>query len=448
MRMAELSRRSGVSRETIHFYLREGLLPPPRKVGRNMAWYDDSHVETLALIKRLQHEKFLPLSVIKKVLRGGEVWGGVRDLELAAEVFRSSAAADRGGGALRPVDREEFCKATGLSGEDAAALEADGLAGPDEAGAYGANEQATAEVFKGLLAAGLASADARRHMTLCASHIRALVAEEAQAFMAGLVRGGSPARATEALTATKELVGRYLAVVREQAMQRLAEGFLEDVWVATSPDRGPRLVLSSSKADGTGPQTAEALFRTGRSAELLALTEDADDPRMLALRGHALGVTGQLDEGRALLEAAADARPDDALIRVLLGRVLLVLARDAKGDPMLLTLTALQQLDRSERGAAEGDDALWAAGVRGRLRAAVPAFFQQRKAAIRDLRTALDGLDERTAPRDDGARRLEGLVALTLGGLQRDRTLLERAEAVDREGPIGERARAKMKEQG
>jgi len=441
MRMAELSRRSGVSRETIHFYLRQGLLPPPRKVGRNMAWYDDSHVETLALIKRLQQEKFLPLSVIKKLLRGGSVWGGVKDLELAAEVFRSSASA------MRPLARAAFCKATGLSDEDLSALEEDGLAAPDVEGAYGAHEQATAEVFKGLIAAGLSSAEARRHMGLCAGHVRALVAEEAQAFMAGLVRGGSPTRATETLSATKELVGRYLAVVREQAMQRLAEGFLEDVWVATSPDRGPRLVLSSAGED-PGATSPEGLFRTGRTEALLAQTEHADDPRSSALRGHALGVTGQLEEGRKLLEEAVEARPDDALIRVLLGRVLLVLARKAKGDPMLLTLTALQELDRSEAGEAEGDDALWAAGVRGRLRAAVPAFFQQREAAVRDLTLALDGLDARSTPSDAGARRLEGLAALTLGSLLGDRSILERAEAVDAAGPIGQQARERMEELG
>ncbi len=37
LRMAELSARSGMPRETIHFYLREGLLPRPRKGGRTVA---------------------------------------------------------------------------------------------------------------------------------------------------------------------------------------------------------------------------------------------------------------------------------------------------------------------------------------------------------------------------------------------------------------------------
>ncbi len=71
MRIGELADRTGISRETIHFYLREGLLPRPRKAGRNMAFYEDAHVERLLLIKRLQNEKFLPLARIKDLLAGG-----------------------------------------------------------------------------------------------------------------------------------------------------------------------------------------------------------------------------------------------------------------------------------------------------------------------------------------------------------------------------------------
>ena len=40
MRMAELERLSGVPRETIHYYLREGLLPAPSRQGKTQALYD------------------------------------------------------------------------------------------------------------------------------------------------------------------------------------------------------------------------------------------------------------------------------------------------------------------------------------------------------------------------------------------------------------------------
>jgi DNA-binding transcriptional MerR regulator len=70
MRMRELETRSGVGRETIRFYIREGLLPEPTRAARNSASYSEAHVTRLALIKRLQEERFLPLAVIRGILDG------------------------------------------------------------------------------------------------------------------------------------------------------------------------------------------------------------------------------------------------------------------------------------------------------------------------------------------------------------------------------------------
>ena len=64
------SARPGVGRETIRFYIREGLLPEPERPGRNVAWYDESFVERIALIKELQQKRFLPLQVIKAIVAG------------------------------------------------------------------------------------------------------------------------------------------------------------------------------------------------------------------------------------------------------------------------------------------------------------------------------------------------------------------------------------------
>lgn len=72
MRMRDLEQRSGVGRETIRFYIREGLLPEPERMGRNSARYNDQHVIALTAIKRLQEERYLPLSVIKAILNADD----------------------------------------------------------------------------------------------------------------------------------------------------------------------------------------------------------------------------------------------------------------------------------------------------------------------------------------------------------------------------------------
>ena len=68
LKMKDLEALTGVSREAIHFYLREGLLPQPEKPRRNVAFYSDEHVVRINAIKTLQQERSLPLQTIKQIL--------------------------------------------------------------------------------------------------------------------------------------------------------------------------------------------------------------------------------------------------------------------------------------------------------------------------------------------------------------------------------------------
>ena len=60
LRIGQLANMAGVSAPTIKHYVKEGLLPRPVKTSRNMAYYDESCVERINLIKRIQKERFLP----------------------------------------------------------------------------------------------------------------------------------------------------------------------------------------------------------------------------------------------------------------------------------------------------------------------------------------------------------------------------------------------------
>jgi DNA-binding transcriptional MerR regulator len=71
MRIKELVEKSGVSRTTIHFYLREGLLHRPRKTGRTMAYYDDSHLQRLRDIQKLKKGSRMLISFLKGHVNSG-----------------------------------------------------------------------------------------------------------------------------------------------------------------------------------------------------------------------------------------------------------------------------------------------------------------------------------------------------------------------------------------
>ena len=81
MKMKELEARTGVGREAIRFYIREGLLPEPERPKRNVAAYREEHVARIKAIKRLQEERFLPLSVIKALLNADR---GAQEVDVAA----------------------------------------------------------------------------------------------------------------------------------------------------------------------------------------------------------------------------------------------------------------------------------------------------------------------------------------------------------------------------
>lgn len=87
----ELAEQSGVSSRTIRYYQSEGVLPRPRKDGRD-AKYATSHVERLELIAELQ-ERGLKLEAIKELV-GRDRHRSVSDWLGVDEVLRASWAND------------------------------------------------------------------------------------------------------------------------------------------------------------------------------------------------------------------------------------------------------------------------------------------------------------------------------------------------------------------
>ena len=112
MKISELVKRTGVPKETIHFYIREGLLRKPRKSSINSAEYNESYVDHIQLIKNLRDNYYLPIPEIKKIVKD----------------FRKQSPSDQAVSQfysrfLRPADRlltkevvgrEAFREATGL----------------------------------------------------------------------------------------------------------------------------------------------------------------------------------------------------------------------------------------------------------------------------------------------------------------------------------------------
>lgn len=126
IKIGELARKSGVPISTIHFYVKEGLLPPPEKVNKKMAYYDEACLKKLEAIQHLKEKRYYPLAIIKNILRRIDD-GFTFDEAVVVEdaLFDPMAEGEEG-----VVGRSEFLKLTGLKSEQLDEVERIGLVMP------------------------------------------------------------------------------------------------------------------------------------------------------------------------------------------------------------------------------------------------------------------------------------------------------------------------------
>lgn len=152
-----MAQAAGVSRETIHFYLREGLLPPAEKVNARVSYFDDRHVARIRLIKAFQ-QAHIPLARIREQLEGLSKHSA-RDTPVTAEravaVVTEFLSLD---GEEPPLSPGEVAEQSGLSMGDLARLEAMGVLRPqvvDGQPVYTAAEAEAGEAARTILEQGV-----------------------------------------------------------------------------------------------------------------------------------------------------------------------------------------------------------------------------------------------------------------------------------------------------
>lgn len=151
IRVEELARTASVSVDTIRFYQKRRLLPPPEREGR-VAWYGPEHRDRLARIRSLQQQG-LSLVMIRRLL-SGEL--DASDAPLAAEVARAIAVGDDA--AAPEVERITLDELATRSGVPAALIEAvarEGLLGGHVGPEYHASDAEILRAGLQLLEQGL-----------------------------------------------------------------------------------------------------------------------------------------------------------------------------------------------------------------------------------------------------------------------------------------------------
>ncbi len=118
-KMKDLCDKAGVSRQLVHFYIQQGLLPEGKKTGKNMAYYTEQHLERLLLVRKLQHEHFLPLKAIRALLEERDEAFSPAQQKHMREVRAALPESLTGPEGPRPtVDGQALAERLGLTRED------------------------------------------------------------------------------------------------------------------------------------------------------------------------------------------------------------------------------------------------------------------------------------------------------------------------------------------
>jgi len=223
MKMKELEARTGVGRETIRYYIREGLLNEPERPKRNVAVYDENHVRRITLIKRLQHERFLPLAKIKDVLARGTA-------ELEAEEmpsllgFEFLLSARFGAEQSRqPVPLSEVTESTGITLREIEDMDQVGLVTIDKGGSLSKQDAGIVALWGQMRRAGY-SEDRGYDISTFGRYVESaneLAAKDVEIFLSNLPAHASIVDATQmaetGIVLTNDILGRLRlrAIIRE-----------------------------------------------------------------------------------------------------------------------------------------------------------------------------------------------------------------------------------------
>lgn len=219
LKMSELVERSGVNAPTIRHYIREGLLGDGadiRRTSRNMAYYPESFVERLELIKRLQEERFLPLRVIKEVLDQNPE--RVKALiELEDRILERALAA---GGPAARMTAEDVRERYGIPDNALVRLRELGVLTPNDEG-YDAEDAKILEAISRFRAGGYEEAlgftvyDTLRYREA----LEPLVEEEVRALLDRLVGEVDVERAAEIIAAGAEPLHELIGAMHSKQLR-------------------------------------------------------------------------------------------------------------------------------------------------------------------------------------------------------------------------------------
>jgi DNA-binding transcriptional MerR regulator len=243
MRMKQLSAESGLPKGTIQFYIKEGLIPKPYKTHANMAYYNDSHLNAIRLVRELQEKRFLPLSVIRQVVRGGRGGLSVDEIRALTEIDGKLFPNLTENPEVRPVTADQLSEQTGVSLKDIRQMEAAHVLNPVKKGnrfLFGEDDIRLVECFAKMREAGFSEELGwdGEIFSVYRDFLQRLVEEEAKILMSRVAGRVGAERLTNMVEQGTILLNNIIGLIRKklivETVRRYTSEFQERILTGDS----------------------------------------------------------------------------------------------------------------------------------------------------------------------------------------------------------------------
>jgi DNA-binding transcriptional MerR regulator len=221
--MRELSRLTGVPPGTIRYYITEGLLPKPLKTQRNMAYYDQSYVQRIKLIRELQEKRYFPLSIIRKILEQNENSMDTQEiktiLELEGKLFKNISTLPK----FEPPDTKGLSERTGASVEEILEMEKAGIIWRKSDGLFDEDSVRIIEILKKLRDAGYTeeAGFTSEFIKIYVDLIEALARQEVRFFSKTVTGKMSPDAMVQMAENGINLLNGFIALLRKRMILKI-----------------------------------------------------------------------------------------------------------------------------------------------------------------------------------------------------------------------------------
>lgn len=225
LKISEVAEASDTNLTTVKYYVREGLIRPVKKTSPNMAYYAPEAVEQVRLIRRLQGERFYPLSVIRRLLQQEDPG--------EAELLHAISKADQDD-YYDLIPLTQAITAAGLEEDTARLLEEAGLLVPQSRGGElfcCRGELRLMELVRRRLDAGIPAAQTVKTFSLYETHLRETAPKDIESLLSDcmLSPGLTTAQAVEIINVSDQTLDSFIAMRRYALNAQAGNAFLETV---------------------------------------------------------------------------------------------------------------------------------------------------------------------------------------------------------------------------